>query len=253
MDSNEIRQMVEERYATLGSQDPFDFLGLSDDAGEDDIKRAYFDLAKVLHPDRVARAGVTDIPDKTAAVFKELTTAYNTLSNARTRADAVRKRREGAGPTEAEKARESAEERRIFTHRGDLMLKRRAYDEAESFFRRALQLNDEDPDVLVRLGCALFYNTAKSESKRHEEARRLWERAEKIADNPARAKYYLALYWKAKNDPGKMEKLLNAAIKKEPNFVEARRELRLLEMRKGRTVAKKGWFANLWNELTRKR
>lgn len=42
-------------YAALpdpNQRKPWDVLGIAADAGEDEIKRAYFDLAKVHHPDR---------------------------------------------------------------------------------------------------------------------------------------------------------------------------------------------------------
>lgn len=58
-------------------QDLYEILGVSQDASEEEIKRAYRQRARTLHPD----AGGDD------EAFKELTTAYEVLRNPETRAN----------------------------------------------------------------------------------------------------------------------------------------------------------------------
>ena len=61
-------------------KDPYDVLGVSRDASQDEIKKAYRKLAKELHPDLN--------PDDTIVEqrFKEVTVAYHVLSDPETRA-----------------------------------------------------------------------------------------------------------------------------------------------------------------------
>src|SRR5512138_1469239 len=65
-------------------QDFYQILGLRRDATPEDIKRAYFEAAQKLHPDKNTAAGETEL-------FLEVQQAYETLSNPNRRAkyDAV--------------------------------------------------------------------------------------------------------------------------------------------------------------------
>ncbi|MCC6567861.1 MAG: J domain-containing protein, partial [Anaerolineales bacterium] len=60
-------------------RDYYDLLGLSRDATPEEIKRAYFESAQKLHPDKNKVAGETEI-------FLNVQQAYETLSNATRRA-----------------------------------------------------------------------------------------------------------------------------------------------------------------------
>src|SRR5512138_3038452 len=64
---------------SAGKQDFYTILGLRRDATQEDIKRAYFEAAQKLHPDRNTAAGETEL-------FLEVQRAYETLSNPKRRA-----------------------------------------------------------------------------------------------------------------------------------------------------------------------
>ena len=67
-----------------GKPDYYSLLGLKRDATQEEIKRAYFDAAQRLHPDKNTAAGETEL-------FLDIQQAYETLSNVKRRAqyDAV--------------------------------------------------------------------------------------------------------------------------------------------------------------------
>jgi tetratricopeptide (TPR) repeat protein len=78
----EIREAYEGR-----TRNHFEILGLSRSAGENEVKEAYFRLAKRFHPDVHHGASLGDLRDDLEAVFIRLGEAYEVLRDPRKRAD----------------------------------------------------------------------------------------------------------------------------------------------------------------------
>ena len=60
--------------------DPYKILGVSRDATDDEIKKAYRELARKYHPDNYANSPLADLAEEK---MKEINTAYSDIQKAR--------------------------------------------------------------------------------------------------------------------------------------------------------------------------
>lgn len=77
----ERRRYVDDMFARLGALTHYEALGLAPTADKKEIKRAYFHLVGVVHPDRFFGKKLGPYKPRLEAVFARITTAYETLAD----------------------------------------------------------------------------------------------------------------------------------------------------------------------------
>jgi curved DNA-binding protein CbpA len=85
----ELQAQILEFEASL-DKPYFELLDVPRDADTKQIKRAYFSLSKVYHPDRYFRANLGDYSVRLERIFRKLVEAYELLSDPATRAEIER-------------------------------------------------------------------------------------------------------------------------------------------------------------------
>jgi curved DNA-binding protein CbpA len=88
------RQMIQEALAAMKNQDHYQVLGIRKSATPQELKKAYFRLAKIYHPDRHFEAEMSDLKETLEMLFAGIHTAYQTLS------DPVQRQNYDLGPAE---------------------------------------------------------------------------------------------------------------------------------------------------------
>ncbi len=84
---DETRLKVVRLYRSLGSADHYQLLGVQRTADRKALKRAYFELAAKLHPDRYFRKNLGSFKLRLEAIFSRITQAHDTLGNPQKRAE----------------------------------------------------------------------------------------------------------------------------------------------------------------------
>ena len=261
----ETRSLLEKRFEAATGGDYFGVLGLDDSAGAKQVQDNYFKLAKLLHPDKISSSGEFDDEDRQKAlqVFKFATEAKDVLADKALRAKYIKGElqpdRVTQGGDRGKKRVQSQEEiAKIAFHKGTVLLNKRSYQDAEKFLMEAAKAKPEDPKHWQKLGWAVYQNTAdRDEEQRLEEAKRCWSKALSCDQEDPQSHYLMALYYKAIGKKGACKEALKKALSLKPNFVEAKREIRLLEMRSGKGKRKKkkgsssGSGDSLWDQLTK--
>jgi len=77
----ETRQRVIELYAKLDSSNHYEVLGIPLESDKKAVKRAYFELATHVHPDRFFRKNLGSYKPKMEAIFVRLTLAHDVLTS----------------------------------------------------------------------------------------------------------------------------------------------------------------------------
>lgn len=81
------RALVDALYTKIAHTTNYELLGVSVDADKKDIKRAYFELATAVHPDKYFKKRLGPYKAKMEAIFARVTEAHDVLSNPKKRAD----------------------------------------------------------------------------------------------------------------------------------------------------------------------
>jgi tetratricopeptide (TPR) repeat protein len=224
LEDAELADALEARHAAL-TRDPnrFVVLGLGHQAGRDEVKHAFIDLAKVFHPDRLPRS-LSALRPKAARVFDAIREAQEYLLDDVRRAEHARVHAGAAAATAPDPT--AASEALVA---GELAMRKRTYPEAEAHFARAYAA-DPRPATLAAQAWAIYMDPArKADGPR---ARAMMVEALKTDPDCDRAHYQLGVIARVEGDSERAERHFREAVRANHRHLEAAQELRLLEMRK---------------------
>ena len=161
--ASETRSLIAEKLRTLDAGgDHFSILGVPKSASADEVRTAYFSLAKRLHPDRLQAVGLDDSSGDAQRLFARINLAFGILSDPLRRTDYSRMLSEG-GEEAVKKAQDDADviAGRILKaeesfHRGEMALRRNQFDAAKALFEEAVQLNSDEAEYQALLAWATW-------------------------------------------------------------------------------------------------
>jgi CheY-like chemotaxis protein len=123
------RNRLQKLITTMDGQNHFERLGVSNKAKDPEIKRAYHELAKILHPDKLSPDTPADVRELAKQAFERVATAHSVLSDQKEREAYVMELEKGhAGAIlQAEQMTENA---RTLLSKGDFKKAREVLEEA---------------------------------------------------------------------------------------------------------------------------
>jgi hypothetical protein len=235
--SHGVKTLIAQRLKLLDQgADHFQLLGVAPDVGNEALRKAYFALARQLHPDRLAAFGISDDGRHAQRLFAQINAGFAILSDQARRARYVDVlRRGGEAAVRAEQARAEELTRRILEaeeayRRGELALRRDQPAAAVTELERAVQLNPDETDYHAALAWSRF--CASPDRPAAAAATRIaLDRAIQRAPRSVTARFYL----------GRVERMLGRdhdalrhfrdVVTAAPGHAEAAAELRVLESR----------------------
>lgn len=225
-EERDIRERLAATAASLKRMDYFQILGVPPNASRDDVRRAYFALAKEYHPDKHFGSYSAEVRNLAAEIFDLVSTAHDTLMDDEERQKYVGDLSAGVRKDVSDEVSKILAAEGKF-QKGEELLRKKQFADACRAFRDAVELYSEEGEFHAFLGWSLFQSDPRSQAG----AEKAIEHIEAgIRLNPKVDKSYLFLGYihKAIGRPDRAEKQFEKAIQCNPDCIEALRELRLL-------------------------
>ena len=241
------RSHIQRFHGELMSKNFFQIFIATPDTPEEQIKTAYFELAKRWHVDAFADVDLGPTAHLLDEIFARITEAYETITDPDRRPEYViyLERKSKGLPTDVN---EILRGEQLFDQAA-AMLRRRDYLNAQQVLEEAARLNP-DPLYFATLGWVTF-NLAPDSSGNLSRAVQLLKRAIQEQENLPVAYQYMGSIAYARNNAVEAKRWWERCLEWEPGNVEAARGLRLIINRQGKHSSS-GARSGLLNKVFKK-
>ena len=235
--SADVQRLISQRLDLLRSDaDHFALLGVAESVGPEELRKAYFALARQLHPDRLSALQVADAKRDAQRLFAQVNAAFAVLSDPQQRAAYVQiLRRGGEAAIRSEQAQAEQQTARVLEaeeayRRGEQALRRDQISTAITEFARALELDPDEADYQALHAWAQFCASADKLGVA-KATRASLERAIETAPRSTTARFYLGRVERMLGRDQEALKLFQDVLARSPRHVEAAAEARVIEAR----------------------
>jgi curved DNA-binding protein CbpA len=210
----------------------YQILDIPKTASDEEIKKAYFQMARKFHPDRFDRKLLADFKGPIDEVFDNITRAYRTLSNKESRRVYDAKSAPAAAQEDVQESYRRAD---IKFRQGKTLYGQGRYEEALAYLEEAIRIRRDKGDYYLLL--AMCESRLKAYVQKAEQ-----DFLKAIQLEPWNPEGYvgLALLYKSEGLKTKAIKQLEKALEAEPDHASAREALE--ELTGDRKKPAKGTF-----------
>jgi curved DNA-binding protein CbpA len=225
-----LRAAILELHHKLEHSSHFEILGVPESASAAEVNAAYMRAVRQYHPDRLAAAGLRDLTPQAEVVMAKMGEASAVLRDPKQRADYLAAR---SGKKDGNPAISILEAEKAF-QKGEALLKKGDYARAMEGFAEAVKINPAEAQYRAYLAWARFDDPRARKELVSRESLSVIQQA--VVEQPrfARGFFWIGQIWKHLNDLNQAEKAFREAASADKGFLEAEREVRLLEMRRTR-------------------
>lgn len=206
----------------IESKNFFEILGVSTKSKANDIKKAYHELAKVFHPDKLAPGTPEELKSLTREIFAKMTVSYEALSNESSKAKYLKELEQGR----AEKILQSE----ALFEEAKVLIKASQATKALEKLRQAMSMRPPTSDLILHNIWARLMTLSAAQDQQKE----LLDIEASLGKIPPEERhsaiYYFVkgLFQKYLGDVDLATRNLQHALSMMPTFIEAKRELNVL-------------------------
>ncbi len=219
----------------MRSKDFYGVLDVSSAADDEEIRIAFASLSQKTHPDRY-HGGSSSVRQLASQVHRKIAEAHEALATEAGRAQYAKDLAQGAREEAVEDEGKRALLAETEFQKGEVLLADRDYEGALLCFGRAMQNFPSEGEYRSHYGWALYLCHPDNDVMLGEALEHCREGVKLAKD---REKPYLLLgrLYKATGKAVAAKKMFSRAVQIKPQCVEAMRELRIMNMRRGKDQA----------------
>ena len=232
----EHKSMLRRAQERMKGQTHFQVLEIKKDATLDQVRDAYFRLAKIYHPDRCAALQLFDMQPVAEEIFRRINEAHSILTDPEGR-KAYEQELDGGG---SKKEAMHAMEAEFSFQKGVIFFRKKNFGEALRCFQEAWKLNEKEGEHLAWVAWTQFNDPRTDKGKMLPQIKEQLLRSIKIAPQNAICHYYLGEVYLALGDDKRARTCFTRTVEIQEGHVEANRHLRLMAMRKEKQEKKDG-------------
>jgi curved DNA-binding protein CbpA/CheY-like chemotaxis protein len=215
----------------------YDILNVGPEASVDEIRKGYIVAAKKYHSDSFSGLELGSARRVAEELFARVNEANSVLNDKNKRAeyDVYLDRKSKGLPTDVSAILRAEG---VF-QKGELFFKKGRWEEAEAHFREAIGLNHAEAEFHAYLGMAIFKRTGKA-----TEAQQHLDKALELDPRLPSGAIFAAQLAESAGDVERAKSILRKAVDKDPEFQQAKDELRRIR-NKAAEQTKGGFFSRL--------
>ncbi len=239
----EIRELAEK----IDELNYFEMLKVESNTPPDEIRSAFFALAKKWHPDRLPEA-LSPLKPQVDTIFGYLSQAHQCLSNEEERLKYIRSVKEGGGTPATDRLMQKVLDGAMAYQRVEVLARKHEYDKALELLDRVINLAGDEADYHAMQAWLLLQKYPEGEAP-FKQMLSATDRALKLNKDHERAIYFRGLILKRMKRDSDALKFFRRAAEINPKNLDALREVRIDTMRKGdKSDAQKGLFAGFFKK-----
>ncbi|MBB84263.1 MAG: hypothetical protein CL931_10685 [Deltaproteobacteria bacterium] len=234
-DQEEARADLARLANRMRGKDFYGVLDVSSAADDEEIRIAFASLSQKTHPDRY-HGGSSSVRQLASQIHRKITEAHEALATEAGRAQYVKDLAQGAREEAVEDEGKRALAAETEFQKGEMLLADRDYERALLCFGRAMQNFPSEGEYRSHYGWALYLCHPDDDVMLGEALEHCREGV-KLAKGREKPYLLLGRLYKATGKAVAAKKMFSRAVQIKPQCVEAMRELRIMNMRRGKDQA----------------